>query len=138
MPACILLSVYCLARRWYTASTLAALLGALVKFVPILMIPIIGVVALRSLKGSERLRYLACAGILSIALAVAFFAPYWTGGDPISLSRRERVFTSSVGTLVHQYLQWQHWDEGQADQLICYTTFGLLGHFLLSELFEVW
>ncbi len=138
MTACMLLSVYCLARRWYTASTLAALLGALVKFVPILMIPIIGVVALRSLKGSERLRYLACAGILSIALAVAFFAPYWTGGDPISLSRRERMFTSSVGTLVHQYLQWQHWDEGQAVQLISYTTFGLLGLFLLSELFEVW
>ncbi len=70
------LSVYCLVRRWYVASTLAAVLGALVKFIPILILPIIALVALRELNASGRLRYLALSGVASVALVILTFAPY--------------------------------------------------------------
>jgi hypothetical protein len=104
MTACILFSVYCLARRWYVAATLGALVGALVKFIPILLIPIIGLVALRELRGGLRIRYVIVSAVLGAILLVAIYGPYWTGPETLRIESRGSLFTGSVATLVRQVL----------------------------------
>lgn len=104
MTACMLISIYCLIRRWYVASTLGALLGLLVKFIPILMVPIILFVALRDLRGTARVRYLLISIITGTILVVACYAPYWTGFSMLDFTRRGAMFTSSGATLARQAL----------------------------------
>ncbi len=104
MTALILLSVFCLVKRWYVGSTLAAILGALVKFIPAMMLPIIAVLAFRELQGQKRIRYFVLSAILGSLMVVAFYAPYWTGFDTLALDRRAGMYTGSVATLARQTL----------------------------------
>jgi len=104
VAAAIALALYMLLRRWYAAATLALVLGMLLKFVPVVLIPIIGIIALRQLRGWLRWRYLALSAILSILLAVVAYAPYWHGWETVRLERRDRMYTGSVATVVRQLL----------------------------------
>ncbi len=104
MTACMLISIYCLVRRWYGASTLGALVGMLVKFMPIVMVPIIAFVALRDLRGAARVRFLMVSGITGAIVIFASYAPYWTGFSTLDFARRGSMFTSSAATLARQAL----------------------------------
>jgi DNA-binding XRE family transcriptional regulator len=141
MTACILFSVYCLARRWYVAATLGALVGALVKFIPILLIPIIGLVALRELRSAMRIRYVVVSAVLGAILLVTIYGPYWTGLDTLRIESRGSLFTGSVATLVRQVLSPTY--DGKLDEaantpntnaLIQRVVLILFGVFYLSEL----
>ncbi len=104
VAATIALALYCLTRRWYVASTLALVLGMLLKFIPIMLVPIVAIIALRQLQGMLRLRYLVLSGILSILLAAAAYAPYWHGWETLRLERRDRMYTGSVATVIRELL----------------------------------
>src|SRR5258708_12027992 len=138
------LSVYCLVRRWYVGATLAAVLGALVKFIPILILPIIALVALRELTTSGRLRYLVVSGIATVMLTVVIFAPYWTGLDALGLDRRAGMYTGSVATLARQTLGYvfdghsgESVDTPQTNNILKYVVLGLLGLFVLDRCVHV-
>ncbi len=145
MTACMLFSVYCLARRWYAASTLGALLGALVKFIPIVMIPIIAVVALRELRGAARIRYVLVSAVAGALLLGGFFGPYWTGLETLSIERRGSMFTGSAATLLRQLLSPTY--DGRLDEsvntphtnmLLQRVALALLGAFYLAQLIDVY
>ncbi|HLY28338.1 MAG TPA: helix-turn-helix domain-containing protein [Aggregatilineales bacterium] len=145
MIAFMALSAYCLLRRWYVASTLAALLGALVKFIPVLMIPIIAVIALRELRVSTRLRYLALSAVIGGALVVALYAPYWHGLDTLALDRRAGMYTGSVATLARQTLGYvfdghtgESADTPNTNNVLKYVVLVLLAVFYLDRLRYVW
>ncbi|MEP6988040.1 MAG: hypothetical protein ABI970_20730, partial [Chloroflexota bacterium] len=77
MAAAIALALYCLTRRWFIAATLALVLGTLLKFIPLMLVPIVAIVALRQLRGRLLVRYLFLSAILSLLLAAVAYAPYW-------------------------------------------------------------
>jgi len=104
MTACMLLSLYFLVRRWYVASTLAMILGALVKFIPALLVPVIAIIAFRQLQGRARIRYLALSAVIGGLVIVLFYSPYWHGIDTLGINRRASLYTGSVATLVRQTL----------------------------------
>jgi hypothetical protein len=104
MTAFLMLGVYCLARRWYVAGTLSALVGVMIKFIPALLIPIIAAVALRELSARLRIRYVLASALLGGAILLALYAPYGLTGDVFSLSRRSGMFTGSAATLLRQTL----------------------------------
>lgn len=106
MTTFVLLGMYCLARRWYIAATLAALGGALVKFVPLALIAICVVVALRELRPRLRVRYILLGGVLCATLFAGVNARFATGNmaDLLSLDRRSRLYTGSVATIIRQTL----------------------------------
>src|SRR5260221_11323946 len=105
MAACIMLSLFCLARRWYVGSALAAIVGALIKFVPLLLLPVIAIIMWRELRGTARFKTFSVAILLCGATIIAFYLPYWTGIESLAIDRRERLFTGSVGTLIRQALE---------------------------------
>jgi DNA-binding XRE family transcriptional regulator len=104
MAAAIALALWCLVRRWYVASTVALVLGALLKFIPIMLVPIIAVVVLRQLRGRLLVRYIVLSAILSALLAVMAYAPYWHGLETLRLERRDRMYTGSVATVIRELL----------------------------------
>lgn len=148
MAAFMMLGVYWLVRRWYIAATMAALLGAMVKFVPLALVAIIGVVALRELSWRLRVRYLLLGGVLSLLLFAGVTARFWTGrlADVLSLDRRSALYTGSVATVVRQALIPAL--DGQpsnaigpqtpnTNALISRASFGLLALFVLWQLYAV-
>ncbi|MCC7207215.1 MAG: helix-turn-helix domain-containing protein [Anaerolineae bacterium] len=104
VAASIALSVYAVARRAHVAAVLAALVGALVKFIPALLVPFIAVLALRQLAGARRLRFVALSGVLGAILLVAAYAPFWNGLDTLRAGRRAEMYTGSVAAVIRQYL----------------------------------
>lgn len=154
MAACIALSVFCLARRWFVAATLAAVLGGLIKFIPLFLVPIIAVVALRDLGGRDdtlkwrlRLRYLSLSAGLGLLLAVAVYGPFWFGIETLRAERRSSMYTSSWATIIRQTLAptldgksaptWTI-DAPNTNALLSNGTLALFGTFYLWGLWRVY
>ena len=134
MAACIVLSVYCLLRRWYVGSVLGALLGTLVKFIPILLVPIIVIVALRDLPTTAaRIRFLGMSALLGGLLIAAGYAPFWTGTASFPIDRVGAMFTGSMATVARQALE-AYTDPTTAASLVKYAVIGLFGVFYLAQL----
>jgi alpha-1,6-mannosyltransferase len=145
MTAGMLLGIYFLVKRWYVAGIAAALFGALIKFIPILLIPLIVIVALRDLSTRLRIRFLVLSAVVGGALILAFYGPYWTGIDTLGISRRTTMYTGSIATLVRQTIAipldghtGEAADTPAANNVIKYAIIGLMGLFCLSEFWEVY
>jgi len=104
MTAFLILGIAFLARKWYVAATLAALLGALIKFIPILLVPIIAVVALRELSLRGKIRYVVLCAVLGGAIGAAAYGPFWFGLETLRAERRTQMYTGSFATLIRQTL----------------------------------
>jgi hypothetical protein len=93
----MLVAVLAMLARRYTAAILALLVGGLVKFIPVLMIPAAGLLALRDLPDlRSRIRFVLVTGLLGVLLVAASYAPFWTGPEVLSITRREQLYTTSL------------------------------------------
>jgi len=102
----ILLGLWALLRQQHSWAALALLAGGLVKFIPLLLLPIVVVASLRALpNGRERWRYLSVTALAGLVLAAAVFAPFWRGGDILAVQRRGTLFTASLPALVQAQLE---------------------------------
>ncbi len=147
MAAAIALALFCLVRRWYVASTLALVLGALLKFIPIMLVPVIAVVVLRQLRGRLLVRYILFSAILSVLLAVVAYAPYWHGLETLRLERRDRMYTGSVATVIRELLlpaldnqpiETNPSQTPNANALMANGSIILFGLFYLWQLIVLW
>lgn len=145
MVAFILLSVCCLVRRWYVAATLAALLGALIKFIPVLLVPLIFVVAMRELKLRGRIRYVVLCAVLGGGMGLAAYGPFWFGLETLRAERRTQMYTGSFATIIRQELvpsldpgkdgsTWVN-DTPNTNRLLSNLTLGL---FIVVYLWQLW
>lgn len=149
MTAFMLLGIYLMVRHWYIAATLAAAAGALVKFIPLALVAICIVVALRDLNGRLRLRYVLLGGILVALLSMAINLRFYTGNpaDLLSLDRRAKLYTGSTATVIRQTLiplldKVAPTAPGSqtpiTNGVISTSAFGLLGIFGAWQLWDVW
>jgi hypothetical protein len=105
----VLLGVYALARGWHTRAALALTGGALVKFIPALLVPVAVAAGLRAIsKWPGRWSFLLKTGIGCAALVVVFWAPFLRGPDvsgPLGIDRRVGMLTASLPALVQAHLE---------------------------------
>jgi hypothetical protein len=102
----IVLALWTQTRGRFTLAALALTAGALVKFIPLLLLPITITAALRTLPSPRnRTSFLLITSIACATLAVAVYAPFWRGGDPVDFQRREGLFTSSLPTVIQVQLE---------------------------------
>jgi hypothetical protein len=93
----ILLSIWWLAGGRRARSVLALVVGALFKFIPLLLLPAAGLVALRTLRGTAaRLRFVALTAGAAAVLVVLAYAPFWHGPETLGVERRRGLYTSSL------------------------------------------
>jgi alpha-1,6-mannosyltransferase len=96
----MVLGLYWFARGHRTLAVLAQVAGALIKFIPALLVPLIVLASLKELSGwRARTRFLLITGGLCAALVAVSYAPFWRGGDVLGLERRTDLFTTSLATL---------------------------------------
>ncbi len=102
----ILLAMYALVNRRFTWAALALTVGALVKFASILLLPIVLVAGLHMLATRQaRWRFVTATLLVCMGLVVLGYAPFWRGGDPLSITRRETLFTASLPALIQAQLE---------------------------------
>ena len=92
-----LLAFWWISRQHYTLAVLSLLSGALMKFIPVLLIPAVVVIAWHDLhKTGLRLAFLAKTAMLGGLLAVLLYAPFWNGLTTLDVGRRMQLFTTSL------------------------------------------
>jgi len=93
----ILLAALAVQNRRFTIAVLSLLVGALFKYIPLLLIPPVIAIALSNLRGYyPRLRYFVLTGILGVALVWTAYLPFWKNLGIFSLERRTQLVTSSL------------------------------------------
>jgi hypothetical protein len=114
----ILAAACALVYERYTLAILALVVGALVKFIPILFIPLVLWLALRDLPDRRaRLRFLILSAAAGMTLVVLAYAPFWHGLATLSVSRRLRLFSGSLPAFLYQALR-EHIEKKQAASLV--------------------
>lgn len=135
LAAVLVLALGCLVRRWYVAASLLTIVGVLIKFIPILLLPVIVIVVWRELPLRARLRTYFLGGSLGAVLTFMLYRPFWVGFESLALDRRGRMFTSSLGTLIRQALEPIL--TNQAGAVVNVLALGLFGLFTLWQLWQL-
>jgi hypothetical protein len=134
----MLAAAWALLQRHYTLAILALVLGALFKYIPALLLPAAGLIALRDLPGLQtRLRFLAVTGCSTLALIAVIYAPFWFGAETVDMSRRTRFFTASLPAFFYTWLQPSLGRE-QAGVMVSLTAISLTVLFALWQGWRAW
>lgn len=95
------LGFYLFARGRFTLAAMAETAGALIKFIPALLFPVLIVAALRQIPGwRRRAEYLALTGAACALMVIACYAPYWRDISVFGADWRSVLYTTSLPTLV--------------------------------------
>lgn len=100
----LLLAVALAERRRFDLALIALTAGALVKFVPLLIMPLLAAAAVRRLGWRQAVRQLAVGLALSMLLAWLCYRPFWPLADPLRLAQRSGLNTTSILALVRQLI----------------------------------
>ncbi len=140
----IVMAFWMLAATWallhgrYTLSILSLMVGALVKFIPLLMLPAAGLIALRELGSARaRLRFLAVTAVSVLLLMVLAYGPFWYGIETLSIGRRSRLFTASLPAVFYSLLQ-PRMGTVRASSAIGSVAAGLTVLFALWQAIRAW
>jgi alpha-1,6-mannosyltransferase len=126
------------ATRHYTLAVGALIVGTLVKFIPILLLPAVVVVALRSLSGwRRRFGFLLAGGVLTVVVVVAAYAPFWEGTETLGVGRRTRMFTTSLPAMVYVSIQ-PTIDKATAGKWVSAAAAGLTALVAMGVCWRLW
>lgn len=102
----LLLAVWAMGRQRHSLAVLALTAGALVKFIPLLLLPGAVLISLmRKPAWSERLRWLVLNLLAVLALVCLAYAPFWQGLETLSIARRARLFSASLPAALYHILE---------------------------------
>jgi hypothetical protein len=134
----ILAATWALLRRRYTLAILALVVGALFKFIPLLLLPAAGLIAWRELANwSARWRFLLVTTLAAAALIWLAYWPFWHGWRVLSIERRTQLYTTSIPAAIYMSLEAQLGEE-TASRSVSYTAAGLTGLFALWQGRQAW
>lgn len=146
----LLAAVYLFVRAWRWPVIPALMAGALTKFVPVLLIPVAAaaiwrdrlprargsdngdnetdvVPARRPLSNIRALTTLAVSGVITLALAVVFYWPFWQGPKTVGALGRQSLFTASIPKVTLDLLQQDLGiAEGTAQTLVRNAAFAIV------------
>jgi hypothetical protein len=134
----VICGVYWLSNGRFTLASMALIAGALVKFISILLVPVAVVAALRLLPGwKPRLQFLLVTGLACTLLVAIVYAPFWRGGDPLNLERRNQLFTTSLPTLAHLQLE-NTWGKEASGEIVARAALALTGVVVAAAAWRTW
>lgn len=134
----ILLSLDMLLQRRFTLSLLMLVAGALVKFIPLLLIPVAIAAALRALPTRRaRGRFIITTAVACVSLISVAYLPFWRGGDLLSIERRSMLFTTSLPAVLQANLE-ASLGNTESQQLVSRAALVLIGFIALHQAWRVW
>ena len=124
----VLAAVWAIQARHHTTAVLVLLVGTLVKFIPLLLLPAAVWTALVRIRASKSgfgiralvlpvAKYLALTAVLVLCLVWLVYSPFWDGPDTLSIERRARLYTSSVPAVAYHVLSAE-FSKADASQIV--------------------
>jgi hypothetical protein len=106
MAVWILIAIWLMSWRHYSLAVISLTIGTLIKFIPLLLIPAALVIGWRDQeRAGDRFLFLSKTAIAVIAIVGLAYAPFWAGGNLLSVSRRAHLFTTSIPAIVYKALR---------------------------------
>ena len=125
-----------LARKNFTLAALAQMLGALVKFIPMLLVPIMLLAGINHQRDwKSRARFIAITALACGTIVILAYAPYFRGGDILGTKWRSNNFTTSLPTLAQVSLI-PSLGKDAANELVSRATLILLSIWIARELWD--
>lgn len=132
-----LLSAWWIARRHYTLAAISLMVGALIKFIPVLLIPAVLLIGWRNLESMRaRLAFLAQTALASLLITAAAYYPFWNGFASFSVERRMNMFTTSIPAVIYRLLK-PTLGLDESARLVSLVALGLLAVFVLFQSFRI-
>jgi len=132
-----LLAAWWIMHRRYTLAVLSLVAGALMKFLPILLVPAVLWIAWQNLESlSTRLMYLVRTSAIGLITVIAAYYPFWDGFASLSIGRRMDMFATSIPAAIYHNLKVTLGADESA-QLISLASLGLLAVFVIFQTFRM-
>lgn len=123
-------------HRWAVA---ALVIGALFKFLPIILIPLVAVHGLRFYPTwRARIRFVIEIAAISVVLIVLAYLPYWEGMNTLTnIFVREKFLNAApLAILTYSLSQW--WNIDTVRPIISSIGSALLGVGILWQMWQMW
>jgi hypothetical protein len=136
----VLLAVLALVYARYSLAVLSLICGMLIKYLPVLLIPAAGMIALYHLKSwRARLRFIVISALGSLALIYLVYSPYWEGLKTLTIQRRQSLFSATLpSTLFHTLIAYHpELNVDEITKMISLAAFGLTILFALAQVLRV-
>ena len=134
----LMLGFYFFVRKNFALTVLAEMIGVIIKFIPLFIVPAIVVASIRNLPDTQsRARFVLIITIACVIIALAAYVPYWHGGDILGLTWRANNFTTSLPALIQSSLA-PPWGKAETNQLVSWTATIVLAIWILRELWSLW
>lgn len=124
-------------KHWWAA--VALVIGALFKFLPAILLPLVVVYGLRQRSSwLARLRFVAAVGSMALVLIVLSYAPYWQGFQTLyNIGVREKFLNAAPLALV-TYTLSHWWPIDTVRPIVSSIGTGLLALGLLWQMWQIW
>jgi hypothetical protein len=134
----ILIAVWLLLKQRYTLTILALVVGTLIKFIPLLMLPAAGLIAWRDLEtGSARRRFLIRTGVATAIIVWLAYWPFGYGLEILSIEHRSHLYTTSIPAVAYFWLK-PALGAQTAARSISLVAAGITGLFALWQAWRAW
>jgi hypothetical protein len=132
----VLLAAVLINQKRYTLGALSLVMGALIKFIPLLLIPAVLLLGYRSLvKFATRLWFILRTSFAALAITIIAYFPFWNGFASFSIGRRMQMFTTSIPAVVYRFLK-PALGFSESARLVSLSALGLLAIFTLVQTFR--
>ncbi len=132
----VLLAALLVKQKRYTWATLSLVMGALIKFIPILLIPAVMLMGYRHLEDlRSRLWFICKTSLASALMIVTAYLPFWNGIASLSIGRRMQMFTTSIPAVIYRFLK-PALGFSESARLVSFSALGMLTIFTLIQTFR--
>ena len=135
----LLLGIYAVLRGHFSWGMLALLAGALVKFIPLALLPLAWLAGLRVLpSGRRRLRFTLLTGLACAALALAVFAPFLNSWHKLELlPTLSSFYTTSLPAFLQAQLQ-HRLGLKPSEKIVASIAYAALAAFIAYQMRRIW
>ena len=137
----LLLGIYAVLRSHFSWGMLALMAGALVKIIPLVLLPLAWLAGLRVLSSRRaRLRFTLLTGLACAGLALGAFAPFMNTWDKLKLlPTLSNLYTTSLPAFIQAQLQLQfHLGAKSSQAIVASAAYAALVVFILFQMRRVW
>lgn len=133
----VLLATLLISQKRYSLGVLSLVVGTLIKFIPVLLIPaalLIGYLSLENRRSG--VWFSVKTSLASAVLVVIAYIPFWDGMATLSMGRRMGMFTTSVPAVIYEILK-PALGRSEAASLVSLGALLLLAVFTLIQTLRV-
>ncbi|HVM70171.1 MAG TPA: hypothetical protein VMT91_00315 [Anaerolineales bacterium] len=137
----LLLGIYVVLRGHFSWGMLALMAGALVKIIPLVVLPLAWIAGLRELRSRQaRLRFTLVTGLACASLALAALAPFLNNWGRLKLlPTLSDLYTTSLPAFIQaQLLLHLHLTQKSSQTIVADMAYAALGVFILFQMVRIW